>query len=101
MPEVAKELNPHSTETREVTCYVQSTWHKQVFISLEDVPWLVRMLHDQAKLGGVPLIHTDPSDGGEEKTPKKAKRSSSSAGDAGRTGDGDEERGAGRRPREG
>ena len=34
MPAVAKELNQDSTDKREVTCYVQSTWHRQVLISL-------------------------------------------------------------------
>jgi len=90
MPVVAKELEPDSTETRTVTCYVQSTAHKQVLISLEDVPWLARMLYDQARLGGVAVIPTDPSDGGERPAETGKKKSPTNEGNAGQTGAGDE-----------
>jgi hypothetical protein len=89
MPAVAKEIEPYSTETRQVICYVQSTAHKQVWISLADVPWLVRVLHDQAKLGGVSLIPNDPSVQSPKKT-RKPRKGSTGEGNAVQTGEGDE-----------
>ncbi len=55
-PAKCREMYPGCQETRKVTCYVQCAGTKQVWISLEDVPWLVRSLHDQATLAGVPLF---------------------------------------------
>ncbi len=58
-PAKCREMHPGCKETRQVTCYVQWAGRKQVWISLDDVPWLVRVLHDQATLGGVPMIDID------------------------------------------
>jgi hypothetical protein len=55
-PAKCKEMYPGCQETRQVTCFVQCAGTKQVWISLADVPWLVRSLHDQATLAGVPLL---------------------------------------------
>ena len=55
-PAKCREMHPGCKETRQVKCYVQCSGKRQVWISLDDVPWLVRVLHDQATLGGVPLF---------------------------------------------
>jgi hypothetical protein len=55
-PAKCKEMYPGCQETRKVTCFVECAGTKQVWISLADVPWLVRSLHDQATLAGVPLL---------------------------------------------
>ena len=66
MPARALEMYPDCKETRKATCLVENSARKQVWISLEDVPWLVRGLHDQATLGGVPMLEDpDTCDRGE------------------------------------
>ena len=66
MPAQALEMYPECKDTRKVTCLVENSSRKQVWISLEDVSWLVRVLHGQATLGGVPLMEDpDPRDRGE------------------------------------
>ena len=66
MPAKSKERYPDSTEMRTIQCYVFKTTRPQIWISTDDVPWLLRVLHDQASLGGVPLLssnedHTSPA----------------------------------------
>ena len=54
MPAKCKEKYPSCHDTRQATCYVN---HKrQVWIAVADVPWLVRYVHEQCCLGGVPLV---------------------------------------------
>ena len=69
MPARALEMYPECKETRKATCLVENSARKQVWISLEDAQWLVQVLHDQATLGGVPLIEDpDPRDRGDLST---------------------------------
>ena len=69
MPARALEMYPECKDTHKVTCLVENFPSRQVWISVEDVPWLVRALHDQATLGGVPLLDDqDPCDRGELST---------------------------------
>ena len=42
MPAKCKEKHPSCDATRQVTCYVQHA--RQVWMSVEDVPWLVRFV---------------------------------------------------------
>ncbi len=57
MPAKCKEMHPSCDDTRKVTCYVKDC--RQVWMSVEDVPWLVRYVHEQFLLGGVPLVEED------------------------------------------
>ena len=54
MPAKCREMYPSCDDTRQVTCYVKDS--RQIWISVEDVPWLVRYVHEQFCLGGVPLV---------------------------------------------
>ena len=69
MPARALEMYPECKDTHKVTCLVENFPSRQVWISVEDVPWLARALHDQATLGGVPLLEDpDSCDRGELST---------------------------------
>ena len=54
MPATCIEMYPRCADTRQVTCFVKDC--RQIWISVEDVPWLVRYVHEQFCLGGVPLV---------------------------------------------
>jgi hypothetical protein len=54
MPAQCKEMHPDCDGTRKVTCYVKDSRH--VYMSVDDVPWLVRYVHEQYVLGGIPLV---------------------------------------------
>ena len=63
MPVQPTEKYQYSTYKRTVQCYVCTVTRPQVWISTAGVPWLVRVLHGQASLGGVPLLssNADPT----------------------------------------
>ena len=58
MPDKCREKHPNSTGVRQVACYVekQGCGKWAVWISVDDLPWLVRLMHDQFCLGGVSLL---------------------------------------------
>ena len=39
-----------------MACYVEGDGKKKVWISVDDLPWLVRLMRDQFVLGGVSLL---------------------------------------------
>ena len=68
MPDQCREMYPTSTGVRQVACYVENPGKRngrsasKVWISVDDLPWLVRLMHDQFCLGGVPLLPEQCSD---------------------------------------
>ena len=63
MPEVCPEKDPTNELQREVLCYMKK--HRQLFIALQDLSWLIQCLHDQHVSGGVSLNVAPPtSEGG-------------------------------------
>ena len=65
MPARGKEKYPDCTEMRKVSCYVQAAQKRQVWISVDEVPWLVRLLREQSALGGVPLLKAEHCEEGD------------------------------------
>jgi len=74
MPDKCREKYPKSTGVRQVVCYVEDSTRRgarKVWMSVDDVPWLVRLLHDQFCLGGVSLL-PEQCGGDDAQTPAMA-----------------------------
>ena len=68
MPDKCRDKYPKSTGVRQVACYVEvamTRGKEKVWISVDDLPWLVRLMHDQFCLGGVSLLPEQCSDDSE------------------------------------
>ena len=72
MPDKCREKHPKSTGVRQVACYVEGHGKRKVWISVDDLPWLVRLMHDQFCLGGVSLLPEQCSDVEDSQTPAMA-----------------------------
>jgi hypothetical protein len=53
MPERCPEKYPGSDTRREIRCFVKSK--REIWLGIEDVPWAVQYMHDQYRLGGIPV----------------------------------------------
>ena len=60
MPEFEPTAHPEKKGTRKVAVLALST--NSTWIGVDDVPWLVRWLADEARSGGVPVATDDPLD---------------------------------------
>ena len=60
MPEFEPTSHPEKTATRKVAVLALST--NSTWLCVDDVPWLVKWLADEARSGGVPVATDDPLD---------------------------------------
>ena len=70
-PEVTRLVDPESTDMRDVTLFVERK--NSLWVSIEDVNWLVQNLYAEHKLKGVQrVVPDDPGPGGAVGKPEPA-----------------------------